>query len=252
MQIIDLSHVIETSPTGIPDFLRTEVEYHDHAEGAKEFSKMFDVPIRLMRDQEGPAGERLNIGTHASTHLDAPYHYNSRIGGEPAETIDELPLSHFYGPGVVVDASANEDGEVVTTGQIQKSFELSGHELNPGDIVLIQTKRDQFYKEPDYMHRGPGVTPDATRWLFEHGVRVMGIDAWGWDRPQRFQAEEAKEKDEPGIFWGAHQVDLPYSQIERLTNLDALPATGFTVCCFPLKIKGASAAPARVVALVED
>ena len=159
MKIIDLSHLIETSPQGIPDFLRTEVEYHDHAEGAEEFSKMFDVPVRLMRDEEGPAGERLNIGTHAATHLDAPYHYNSMIQGKPAETIDELPISQFYGPGVVVDASANEDGEAVTTEQIQKSFERSGHELNPGDIVLIQTKRDQFYKEPDYMHRGPGVTP---------------------------------------------------------------------------------------------
>jgi kynurenine formamidase len=252
VKIIDLSHVIESSPKGIPDFLRTDVEYHDHAEGAQEFSKMFDIPVRLMRDQEGPAGERLSIGTHAATHIDAPYHYNSKIGGKEAETIDELPLSQFYGPGVVIDASANEDGEVVTTAQIQKSLELSGHELNPGDIVLIQTKRDQFYREPDYMHRGPGVSPDATRWLYEHGIRVMGIDAWGWDAPQRFQAPEAIEKDEPGIFWGAHQVDLPYSQIERLTNLDALPATGFIVCCFPLKIKDASAAPARVVALIED
>ena len=252
MKIVDLSHVIETSPEGIPDFLRTEVEYHDHKEGAEEFAKMFDVPESVMRNSEGPAGERLNIGTHAATHVDAPYHYNSEIGGKPAETIDELPISQFYGPGVVIDATANEDGEVVTTEQIQKSLEASGHELKAGDIVLIQTNRDRFYQEPDYMHRGCGVSPEATRWLYEQGVRVMGIDAWGWDAPQKFQAPEAREKGVPGIFWGAHQVDLPYSQIERLTNLAALPATGFTVCCFPLKIKGASAAPARVVALIED
>ena len=252
MKIIDLSHVIESSPQGIPDFLRTDVEYSDHANGAEEYAKMFEIPKRLLRNEEGPAGERLNIGTHAATHVDAPYHYNSEIQGKPAETIDELPLSQFYGPGVVIDASANDDGEAVTVEQIQKSLELSGHDLRGGDIVLIQTKRDQFYKEPDYMHRGCGVSPEATRWLFEQGVRTMGIDAWGWDAPQRFQVEEALEKDEPGIFWGAHQVDLPYSQIERLTNLDALPATGFTVCCFPLKIKGAGAAPSRVVALIED
>jgi kynurenine formamidase len=95
------------------------------------------------------------------------------------------------------------------------------------------------------------VTADATRWLFEKGVRVMGIDAWGWDAPLDRQAKEAKERDEPGILWAAHQCDLPYSQIERLTNLGALPPTGFTVACFPLKIKGASAAPARVVALLD-
>jgi kynurenine formamidase len=65
------------------------------------------------------------------------------------------------------------------------------------------------------------------------------------------QAEEAKQRNEKGILWAAHQVDRPYSQIERLTNLAALPKTGFQVACFPLKIKGASAAPARVVALVD-
>jgi kynurenine formamidase len=80
----------------------------------------------------------------------------------------------------------------------------------------------------------------------------MGIDAWGWDAPLFRQAEEAKAKDEAGILWAAHQVDLPYSQIERLTNLAALPPTGFTVACFPLKIQGASAAPARVVGIVSE
>jgi kynurenine formamidase len=52
------------------------------------------------------------------------------------------------------------------------------------------------------------------------------------------------------VFWEAHQADLPYSQIERLVNLDALPPTGFQVSCFPLRIVGASAAPARVVAFL--
>ena len=64
------------------------------------------------------------------------------------------------------------------------------------------------------------------------------------------QAEDARASRRPGVFWAAHQVDLPYSQIERLVNLGALPPSGFTVACFPLQIVGASAAPARVVALL--
>jgi kynurenine formamidase len=79
----------------------------------------------------------------------------------------------------------------------------------------------------------------------------MGIDAWGWDRPLRLQAAEALERDRPGIFWEAHQADLPYSQIERLVGLGQLPPDGFMVACFPLPIAGASAAPARVVAIFE-
>ena len=80
----------------------------------------------------------------------------------------------------------------------------------------------------------------------------MGIDAWGWDRPLRVQAAEALERDATGVFWEAHQVDLAYSQIERLVGLGQLPPSGFTVACFPLPIAGASAAPARVVAILES
>jgi kynurenine formamidase len=66
------------------------------------------------------------------------------------------------------------------------------------------------------------------------------------------QAEQARERRAEGIFWAAHQTDLPYSQIERLCNLGALPPSGFTVVAFPLRIVAASAAPARVVAILPE
>ena len=249
-RIVDLSFTIESSPQDIPEFMRIDVSYTDHAEGASELEKLTGAPRRLLRNAEGPAGERLSIGTHATTHVDAPWHYNSEIGGEPAQTIDELPLDWFFGPGVVVDVRQKADGDPVTTAEMQAGIAAAGHTLAPGDIVLMHTGRDAFIKERDFMFRGPGVTADATRWLFEQGVRVMGIDAWGWDAPLDVQAKEAIARDEAGIFWAAHQCDLPYSQIERLTNLAALPSTGFQVACFPLKIQRASAAPARVVAIL--
>jgi kynurenine formamidase len=55
-----------------------------------------------------------------------------------------------------------------------------------------------------------------------------------------------------GVFWAAHQAGVPYSQIERLVNLAPLPPFGFKVACFPLKIKGGSGGPARVVAILPD
>jgi len=252
MRIVDLSHTIESLPADTPHFLRVEVSYSDHAAGAREMEAAFGVPPRLMRDGEGPSGEALSIGTHAATHVDAPYHYNSHIQGAPAQTIDELPLEQFYGPGVVVDFRHKSDGDAVSVEEMNHAIGDADHELRPADIVLVRTGRDAFYHEPDYMLRGCGVSPEATRWLYERGVSVMGIDAWSWDAPLDRQAALALERNEPGIFWGAHQVDLPYCQIERLTNLGALPSSGFIVACFPLKIKGASAGPARAVAILAD
>ena len=117
--------------------------------------------------------------------------------------------------------------------------------------MLVRTGRDAFLEQLDYAARGPGVSADATRWLYEQGMRVMGIDAWGWDRPLHLQAEEARRTGRTGVFWAAHQVDLAYCQIERLANLGELPPSGFTVACFPLRVVGGSAAPARVVAILD-
>ncbi len=253
MALVDLSAPIIETPDGTPPPLAVELEFEDHEAGAAQIESMLGVPKELLRDGEGWAVETFtSFGTHNSTHVDAPWHYNSTIPGERAQTIDELPLEWFFGPGVVLDMSAREDGDAMTEADAEAELARIGHELVPGDIVLVRTDRDAHYGQPDYIARGPGVTAGATHWLFERGVRVMGIDAWGWDRPLHLQAQDALERREPGIFWEAHQADLPYSQLERLVNLGAVPPTGFQVACFPLRLVGASAAPARVVAIVPD
>ena len=249
--IVDLSVPIVASPPETPELLRTEISFSDHAAGAHTIETMFGVAPRLLRDGEGWAVEEfLRFGTHNSTHVDAPWHYNSTIRGERAQTIDELPLDWFFNPGVVLDFHTKPDGAAITEAEVQTELGRIAHALSPGEIVLVRTGRDEFLDASDYMIRGPGVTAEATHWLYDQGVRVMGIDAWGWDAPLNVQAEEARERDEPGIFWAAHQADIPYCQIERLANLAALPPTGFEVACFPLRIVGGSAGPARVVAIL--
>jgi kynurenine formamidase len=251
MRFVDLSAPIVQSPPDTPEPLRTDIEFVDHAAGAQQIEALVGVPSRLLRDGEGWAIETFTrFGTHNSTHIDAPWHYNSRIRGERAQTIDELPLDWFFGPGVVLDMTAKGDGERIDVEDLAGELARVGHELAAGDIVLVRSGRDAFLEELAYLALGPAVTAEATRWLYERGVRVMGIDAWGWDGPLHLQAQEALERDELGIFWAAHQSDLDYCQIERLANLAELPASGFEVACFPLRIAGASAAPARVVAMV--
>ncbi len=250
VRLVDLSARIEASPAELPEALRTDIEYVAHDAGAQQVEAMLGVPSDLLRDGEGWAVETFTrFGTHNSTHVDAPWHYNSTIAGRPAQTIDQLPLEWFYAPGVVIDATDKADGEALSAAEAEERLPRP---LEALDIVLVRTGRDEFYGELDYIARGPGVTAEATHWLYDRGVRVMGIDAWGWDAPLHMQAEEAREKGERGIFWAAHQADLAYSQIERLCNLDALPPSGFTVACFPLRIVKASAAPARVVAILPD
>ncbi len=251
MKFIDLSSTIAPSPEGTLPFLRTEVAYSNHAAGAAQAQAILKVPPSVFKDGEGWATETLHLGTHDSTHIDAPWHYNSTIQGERAHTIDEMPLEWFFSDGVVLNMTHKEDGDAMTVEDAQKELVRIGYTLKPLDIVMVYCGRDAFYAQPDYIFRGCGVTAEATRWLYEQGVRVMGIDAWGWDAPLDRQAKQVMiSGGKPGIFWAAHQVDLPYAQIERLVNLGALPPFGFKVSCFPLKVKGGSAGPARIVAMV--
>ena len=229
-----------------------EIESTSHTEGAAQIQGLLGVPPELLRDGEGWAVEELRLGTHSVTHVDAPWHFNSQIQGRPAATIDELPLEWFFADGVVLDMTAKADGEKIGIQDVESALSNMSYTLRPLDIVLLWTGRDAFYGQADYMLRGPAVSPEATRWLYERGVRVMGIDAWGWDGPLDRQAREALARREPGVFWAAHQCDLPYSQIERLVDLGSLPPSGFEVACFPLKVRGGSAGPVRVVAVLPE
>jgi kynurenine formamidase len=253
MKLVDLSATIAPSAAGASLLQRVEIKYASHAEGAEQIHSLLQVPSHLLRNGEGWAIEEITgLCTHNVTHVDAPWHYNSRLQGQPAATIDELPLEWFFADGVVVDLTDRADGEKVEASDVEAALERINYALAPRDIVLIRTDCDAFYGQPDYPSRGPAMTPSATRWLYERGVRVMGIDAWGWDGPLARQAAEALAQGKPGVFWAAHQCDLPYSQIERLVNLGSLPSHGFKVACFPLKIERGSAGPARVVAILHD
>ena len=150
------------------------------------------------------------------------------VAGARAQTIDELPLEWFFGPGVVVDFRHKADGDAVTVSELEAALAAAEHTLRERDIVLLRTGRDSFYDQADYMFRGPGVTPEATHWLYDCGVRVMGIDAWGWDRPLNMQAAEALQEDATGVFWAAHGGPplLPDRAVVRARRVAAVRLSG--------------------------
>lgn len=253
MQIIDLSKTIEYKKDD-PWFMRIKVRHKPHKKAGLLIKYFLKLPKRLFpKGFEGWADDKiLGMGVHSSTHIDAPWHYSPTVAGQPAKTIDQVPLEWLYGPGVVVDMTHKPDFEAITVEDLKTGLERSGAELSPGTIVLIRTGRDQL-RGKDFVEKGTGMSREATEWLIDQGIKVMGIDQWGWDLPLPYLVKEAKATNDPELFWQAHLVgqEKEYLHMEQLTNLGALPAHGFKVGVFPLKIKGASAAPARVVGIIE-
>src|SRR5262249_54964720 len=120
MRIIDLWAPISTSPPDAAPFERVEIKSTSHAEGAAQVQAMRGVPPELLRHGEGWAIEEFTrLGTHSVTHVDAPWHYNSTIRGDPAATIDQLPLEWFFADGVVLDMTAKADGEKIQVPDVE-------------------------------------------------------------------------------------------------------------------------------------
>jgi kynurenine formamidase len=67
-------------------------------------------------------------------------------------------------------------------------------------------------------------------------------------------AKKYTQTHDASLIWEGHKAgrDIGYCHLEKLHNLEALPADGFTIACFPVKIRGASAGWTRAVAIFDD
>lgn len=254
-KIIDLSINIENEILSDPEPFRPHITYLNHKDTTSQLLPFFPgLKKEDLPDQEAWAAEKIQLVTHNGTHLDAPYHFHSTMNnGERAITIDEIPLEWCFQRGVKLDFRHFEDGYIVTPEDIQSELNRTGTTLQELDIVVVNTSAGEAYGSDNYIHKGCGIGKDATLWLLNHGIKITGTDAWSWDAPFSKTAEKYEETKDSSIIWEGHKAGMvrEYCHLEKLTNLDKLPPTGFTISCFPVKIKAASAGWTRAVAILD-
>ncbi len=196
----------------------------------------------------------MTLRTHSETHLDAPYHHHSTMsGGQRSITIDKVPLDWCFQPGVKLDFRHLADGQVVSAAEVEAELARIGDSLSPLEIVLVNTRTGSRYGHSDYIHTGIGMGREATLHLLQRGMRLTGIDAWGWDAPFSHMARRFAETNDPSIIWEGYRasMEIGYCHLEKLSNLEQLPDRGFQVCCFPVKVKGGSAGWTPAVAILD-
>lgn len=199
--------------------------------------------------------EMITASTHTGTHMDAPFHFGSSSEGKAAWTIDQIPLQWCFGHGVLLDLTFKRPGELILAGDIDKALRKIDYSLKPFDIVLIRTGADRFWNTREYLMNYPGMGREATEYIVNYGVRVIGIDSYGFDRPFINMMNDYFCTLDNSYLFPAHFFgrDKSYCHIERLSNLDKIPFPhGFQLSCFPVRIKGAGAAWVRVVAIIDS
>lgn len=255
-QIIDLSIYLENDVISDPPIYRPKIDYIDHKTSAPDLVGFFPgLKAEDLPDGEAWAIERIQLITHNGTHLDAPYHFASTMNeGERAITIDEVPLDWCFQPAVKLDFRHFPDGYVVQPDDVETELKRIGHTLAPLEIVVINTSAGARYGHEDYVSAGCGMGLEATLYLLERGVRVTGTDGWSWDAPFVHTKDKYAATQDASLIWEGHKAGrhIGYCHLEKLHNLEALPSTGFSIACFPFKIRAASAGWTRAVAIMED
>lgn len=198
------------------------------------------------------AANQFSLAEHGGTHLDAPVHFS-----EGKQAADEIPLERLIGSAIVVDVteqSSKDCDYLVTADDFLAAEKAAGVKLDD-KIVLIRTGFGRFWPDREkYMgtaERGPGavaklhfpgIDPAAAEWLVaERDIKAIGIDTPSLDYGQ-------------ATLFASH-VTLNTANIpgfENVANLDRLPLSGSTVIALPMKIKGGSGGPLRIVAVVPE
>ncbi len=184
---------------------------------------------------------------HLGTHIDSPVHF-----AEGQATTDAIPLSRLTGPGAVVDigeACAKNADYQLSPADIA-AWEKRHGRIREGAIVLVRTgwaahwpDRKRYLGtdragDVENLHF-PGISPDAARVLVERRIDGVGIDTASLDHGPSKDFQAHRILNGAGIYG-----------LENVSHLDRLPATGATVIALPMKIRGGSGGPVRIVAIL--
>ena len=190
---------------------------------------------------------------HGGTHIDAPVHFAAGT-----LSVDLLPLEKLMGPAIKIDVSAkalSQPDYLISIEDFKNWENKEGMQIPAGSIVLLETGYSTYYPDKKkYLgteNRGeaavaelhfPGLQPEAAKWLTENrSINAIGIDTPSIDYGQ-------------SEYFQSHVVLLSKNipAFENLTNLNQLPAKDFEVIALPMKIKGGSGGPLRIIAVIEQ
>ncbi len=219
---VDLTHSISHDvPTWDSDHafeLLTTVDYKDC------------TPPNLFR------GQKMKFDPSVGTHMDAPAHCVP--GGR---TIEGLGLQELVTDCAVIRVDGEADESYVITPSIVERFEKEHGKIAPNTFVIFHTGWDRFWGMPEkYVnsHRHPSVHVSTAEMLLSRDIAGIGIDTLSPDRG----AED----------FPIHRAILGAGKyiVENVANSKELSPTGAKILVLPMKIKDATEAPVRLIALL--
>lgn len=228
-EIIDLSQEIFSGMPVFPGLPEVEITVHATHEQWDGITGS---------DVVTPAVNRLDMGEHTGTHVDAMNHMARQYRGQ---SIDTMPLTMFYTEGICLDLSQKGLQELIEPADLERALSETGLEIKQGDTVLLYTDHYRRAFGTDGWHKGPGISIEAARWLGRQEISAFGV-----------------ETASPGVRGVSNKEvhhlcgELGFTHYENMINLDRLIGRGrFRFIGLPLRIRGGTGSPVRAVAVFE-
>ena len=226
-----------------------------HDEAARRFAKEHGVRVSALPGGSFFASERVGLGSHLGTHLDAPYHFYPTSEGRPAKLIDEVPLEWCFSDAVVLDFRHKRPSEHITEYDIAEALEKIRYTPKPDDIVMLWTGgTDRYDDDPKFHVAAAGLNGGALNYVFRLGVKIMSSDSATIDMPIPLMTERLLQGDKAAYFPIHRAGQLKeWTHAEKIAHLETLPGPfGFKVMFFPIKLRRATGAWIRAVAIVDE
>lgn len=185
-----------------------------------------------------PAVNRIEMGEHTGTHVDALNHMGREFRGQSIET---MPLTMFYTEGICLDLSHKGLRELIEVDDLERALAASNLDVRAGDTVLIYTDHFRRAFGTEDWGRGPGLSADAARWLGQKRIAAFGVETMSPG------VRHVSNKD-------VHRIcgEMGFTHYENMVNLHLLIGRGrFRFIGLPLKIRGGTGSPVRAVAVFE-
>ena len=205
-------------------------------------------------EEEGVNVKFMKMGTHTSTHIDAPYHIS-----KSGKTLNDFPVERFIGQGIVLDFSDKGDIYEITREDIMAHAD----ELKKVDFAILNTGWAKYYGTWDFF-RHPYLSGDAALALVELGIKIVGTDgssadaAYGFSTAKRLEnptfSEILENIERENIKNEAHAALLGNECliVEHMCNLEQLPKEAATYSFLPLKLMEADGSPVRAICMISE
>jgi kynurenine formamidase len=175
---------------------------------------------------------KISLSTITGTYMESGAHII-----EGAKTLDEYPVADFIRPAKIIRLPRQKEKAFID----DTTLAAGAPNIDWGDAVIVDSGWGSRWNRPGYVRQCPTFSRKAVEWLLARGIAILGTDVPCIE--SSWSEDAVGEKG--GLLGMMFRKDVLLAA--PLVNLDEVKGQSGMLYCLPMRVKGTSGAPARIV-----